>query len=53
VLSSASIEYMPAGWTDAQTIVQKYAYPAMLGEITGAQAVAKMDEELRAAGLID
>jgi len=53
VLANSSIEYMPAGWADAQTIVQKYAYPAMLGEITGAEAVAKMDEELRAAGLID
>lgn len=53
VLTNSSIEYMPTGWTDAQAIVQKYAYPAMLGEITGAEAVAKMDEELRAAGLID
>ncbi len=53
VLANSSIEYMPTGWSDAQTIVQKYAYPAMLGEITGAEAVAKMDEELRAAGLID
>lgn len=53
VMEHASVEYLPASWTDAQAIVQKYAYPAMLGEITGAEAVAKMDEELRAAGLID
>lgn len=53
IMENASIEYLPSSWTDAQTIIQKYAYPAMLGEITGAEAVAKMDEELRAAGLID
>lgn len=53
VMEHASVEYLPASWTDAQAIVQKYAYPAMLGEITGAEAVAKMDKELRAAGLID
>ena len=53
IMENASIEYLPASWTDAQAIIQKYAYPAMLGEITGAEAVAKMDEELRAAGLID
>lgn len=53
VMEHASVEYLPSSWTDAQAIIQKYAYPAMLGEITGAEAVAKMDEELRAAGLID
>ncbi len=51
--NNATVENLPSSWTDAQAIVQKYAYPAMLGEISGDEAVAKMDEELRAAGLID
>jgi putative aldouronate transport system substrate-binding protein len=53
IMENASTEYLPASWTDAEAIVQKHAYPAMLGEITGAEAVARMDAELRAAGLID
>ncbi|MHB1109820.1 MAG: ABC transporter substrate-binding protein [Devosia sp.] len=53
IMEHASVEIQPASWNDAQAIIQKYAYPAMLGEITGEDAVAKMDAELRAAGLID
>jgi putative aldouronate transport system substrate-binding protein len=53
IMETASVEYMPAEWTDAKPIVDNYAFQAMTGEITGAEAVAKMQEELRAAGLID
>lgn len=51
--NKATIEQHPTEWNDAQQIVQKYAYSAMSGEISGAEAVAKMQEELKAAGLID
>jgi putative aldouronate transport system substrate-binding protein len=47
------VENLPAEWTDAEPIVQNYAYQAMSGEISGAEAVSAMREELLAAGLID
>ena len=53
VMEHATVEYQPAEWNDAKPIVEGYAYQAMSGEITGAEAVAKMQEELTAAGLID
>lgn len=53
IMEHASVEYLPAEWTDAQPIVDNYAFQAMSGEITGAEAVARMREELLAAGLID
>ncbi len=49
----ASVEYLPAEWADANPIVQNYAYQAMSGEITGAEAVERMRADLLAAGLID
>jgi len=53
IMEHATTEYLPADWTDAQPIVENYAYQAMSGEITGAEAVAAMQEELRSADLID
>lgn len=53
IMEHASVEYLPAEWTDAKPIVDNYAFQAMSGEITGAEAVARMREELVAAGLID
>lgn len=49
----ASVEYQPVEWTDARAIVENYAYQAMSGDITGAEAVAGMRKELLADGLID
>jgi putative aldouronate transport system substrate-binding protein len=53
IMEHATMENLPADWTEAEPIVEKYAYQAMLGEITGAEAVAAMRDELLAAGLID
>jgi len=53
VLEHGTVENLPAEWTDAEPIVQNYAYQAMSGEISGAEAVSAMREELLAAGLID
>jgi len=52
-LEHGTMEYLPADWTEAQPIVEKHAFQAMLGEISGAEAVANMHAELLAAGLID
>ena len=51
--SGATIEDKPAAWADAGPIVEKYAFSAMTGEITGAEAVARMQAELKSAKLID
>lgn len=51
--SGATIENKPAAWSDAGPIIEKYAYAAMTGEITGTDAVAKMQADLKAANLID
>lgn len=53
IMEHATMEYLPSDWTEAEPIVEKYAFQAMLGEISGAEAVAAMREELLAAGLID
>lgn len=53
IMEHASTEYLPADWTDAQPIVQAWAYQAMSGDISGEEAVAGMREELLAADLID
>lgn len=51
--SGATVEDKPAAWADAGPIVEKYAFAAMSGEITGADAVKKMQADLKAAKLID
>lgn len=53
IMEHATTEYLPAEWPEAQAIIEKHAFPAMLGETTGAEAVAAMHDELLAAGLID
>lgn len=53
IMEHASTEYLPAEWSEAQPIVEKHAFQAMLGEVTGAEAVSAMHAELLAAGLID
>lgn len=53
IMEHATVEFLPADWTDAEPIVQNWAYQAMSGEISGAEAVAGMREELLAADLID
>ncbi len=53
IIANASVENLPSDWTDAQPIVQNWAYKAMTGEISGAEAVKGMHAELLAANLID
>ncbi len=53
ILEHATVEHLPADWTEAEPIVQNWAYQAMSGEISGEEAVAGMHEELMSAGLID
>lgn len=53
IMEHATTEYLPSSWAEAEAIVHKHAFPAMLGETTGAEAVAAMRNELLAAGLID
>lgn len=51
--NNATVEQTPVDWVDVEPIVNKFAYAAMSGEITGAEAVARMQEELIASRLID
>ena len=51
--SGATVENKPAAWADAGPIVEKYAYAAMNGEITGADAFANMQADHKAANLLD
>ena len=53
VASGATVEQHPVEWNDAEVILKKYAFAAMSGEMTGAEAVKHMQEELTAAKLID
>ncbi|MCR6671378.1 extracellular solute-binding protein [Devosia ginsengisoli] len=53
IMEDATMEYLPAEWSEAAPIVEKHAFQAMLGEVTGAEAVEAMHAELLAAGLID
>ncbi|NDV01072.1 ABC transporter substrate-binding protein [Pseudoroseicyclus tamaricis] len=53
VIEYATTEYQPLDWVDAQPIVEGYAYQAMACEITGEEAVQRMQDDLTAAGLID
>jgi len=51
--SEATIERLPPEWADAEPIVEHYTYQAILGRMPVAEAVERMQDELRAAGLID
>lgn len=49
----ATPEFLPAEWGEAKPIIERYAFEAMKGEISGSEAVAKMQKDLQAKGLID
>ncbi|MCL6269643.1 extracellular solute-binding protein [Sansalvadorimonas sp. 2012CJ34-2] len=53
VLKHASLEVLPAEWSKTKKILQKYAYRAMLGKVTGAEAVKAMRKDLAKSKLID
>lgn len=50
---NATVELSTADWPNAEKIVQNYAFKALMGEIPAAEAVERMNGELKAAGLID
>jgi putative aldouronate transport system substrate-binding protein len=49
----ATLELALPGWPDAEKIVTNYALKAMSGQMPAKDAVAAMQKELKAAGLID
>ena len=49
----ATLELTGKDWTEVQKILNNYAIQAMQGKLPAAEAVSRMDKELRAAGLID
>lgn len=51
--NNSTVEISTADWPDAEKIVQNYAFKAMTGELPAGEAVTKMNEELKSAGLID
>lgn len=51
--SDAKIELRPIEWDDAEPIIEKYAYAAMSGQMSGADAVKQMRADLKNANLID
>lgn len=53
IMKYATPEYKPAEWLHAEKIVERYAFQAMSGRISGQQAVQSMQRELRRRRLID
>ena len=53
ILEHASVEHLPEDWTRAQRIVERYAFQAMTGRISGEQAVQQMQRNLKRSNLID
>jgi putative aldouronate transport system substrate-binding protein len=51
--NNSTLELSTENWPDAEKIVTNYAFKAMMGEIPAEEAVQKMQEELKAADLID
>ncbi|MGD7054199.1 extracellular solute-binding protein [Sutcliffiella horikoshii] len=51
--NNATVEVSTADWPNAEKIVTKYAFQAMMGEIPAKDAVKKMHQELLNANLID
>jgi putative aldouronate transport system substrate-binding protein len=51
--SNSTLEVSTADWVDAEKIVTNYAFKAIMGEMPVEEAVSTMNEELKAAGLID
>ncbi|MEQ6376103.1 extracellular solute-binding protein [Bacillaceae bacterium S4-13-56] len=50
---NASLELSTADWPDAEKIVTNYVFKAIMGDISANDAVSKMNDELKAANLID
>jgi putative aldouronate transport system substrate-binding protein len=53
IAEHGSLEITTTDWKDAQKIVDSYAIKAMSGKMPAAEAVKQMNEELKAANLID
>lgn len=51
--NNATIENSTKDWPSAEKIVTNYAFQAMMGKLPAADAVKKMNDELKAAKLID
>lgn len=51
--NNATIENSTKDWPSAEKIVANYAFQAMMGKLPAADAVKKMNDELKAAKLID
>ncbi|WP_257985131.1 hypothetical protein [Bacillus sp. T33-2] len=51
--NDSTVEVSTADWADAEKIVTKYAFQAMMGEMAAKDAVSKMHKELLDANLID
>jgi putative aldouronate transport system substrate-binding protein len=51
--NNSTIEVGTEKWPDAEKIVTNYAFKAMMGQMPAKEAVQKMQEELKAANLID
>jgi putative aldouronate transport system substrate-binding protein len=53
VVKYATLELTPAKWADAEKIINENSFKAILGEMSAADAVKKMREQLKASKLID
>ncbi|WP_438447330.1 extracellular solute-binding protein [Gorillibacterium sp. sgz5001074] len=53
VLKHGTLETTGSSWKEVEKILNNYALQAMQGKLPAAEAVKKMDQELRAAKLID
>ncbi|UVI31263.1 extracellular solute-binding protein [Paenibacillus spongiae] len=51
--NNAQVEIGTERWADAEKIIQNYAFQAMMGKMPAAEAVKSMNDELKAADLID
>ncbi|MFC4022294.1 extracellular solute-binding protein [Oceanobacillus longus] len=51
--NNSTLENSTADWPDAEKIVTNYAFKAIMGDLPVEEAVSSMNEELKAANLID
>jgi putative aldouronate transport system substrate-binding protein len=51
--SNATVELSTEDWPDAEKVVTNYAFQAIMGKMPVEKAVRQMNEELKAAGLIN
>ncbi|MNC75290.1 hypothetical protein D3C75_1267960 [compost metagenome] len=52
-MKHATLETTGSNWKEVEKILNNYALQAMQGKIPAADAVKKMNDELKAAKLID